>query len=80
MCNQDGKYRTLYLARKEYEKARAPEMTKAHANNRAQRYMEKRFALDLWKAWRAAALLAKTDEFPTMAAPLSPPLTTSSGV
>lgn len=55
MCNKDGKYRTIYLERKAYEHARAPEMSKGHASNRAQRYMEKRFVRDLWSAWRAAA-------------------------
>jgi hypothetical protein len=52
--NRDGKYRTLYLARKEYEHARDPEMSKMHAHRRAQRYMEKRLLRDLWRAWRRA--------------------------
>lgn len=47
--NRDGKYRTLYLARKEIELARG--LTKLHAHRRAQRYMEKRLLRDLWKAW-----------------------------
>lgn len=53
--NQDGKYRTLYLARKEFEHQRDPEMTKMHAHRRAQRYMEKRLLRDLWRAWRLAS-------------------------
>jgi len=50
--NRDGKYRTMYLARKEYERARDPKMTKMHAHRRAQHYMEKRLLRDLWRAWR----------------------------
>ena len=47
-----GEYRSVYDARKAYEIERNPEMTKAHAHARAQRYMEKRVIRDLWKAWR----------------------------
>lgn len=65
MCNKDGKYRTIYLERKAYEHARAPEMSKGHASNRAQRYMEKRFVRDLWSAWRAAAAAAARGEQPS---------------
>lgn len=54
--NQDGKYRTMYLARKEYELARDPEMSKMHAHRRAQRYMEKKLIRDLWRAWRRASI------------------------
>lgn len=50
--NRDGKYRTAYLRRKEYEIAREPEMPKIKAHRRAQRYMEKRLLRDLWRAWR----------------------------
>lgn len=46
----DGPYRKVYDARKEYETPRVE--TKAHAHNRAMRYMEKRFIRDLWRAWR----------------------------
>lgn len=46
-------FRELYLARKAYEHARAPAMSKMHAHRRAQRYMEKRLLRDLWRAWRA---------------------------
>lgn len=55
-ANGDGKYRTLYLARKEYEAARTDEgaaKTKAHIHNRSARYMVKRALRDLWSAWRA---------------------------
>jgi len=48
----DLPYIKLYLERKEFELARDPEMTEAHANSRARRYMEKRLLKDLWKAWR----------------------------
>jgi hypothetical protein len=55
--NRDGRYRTFYLARKEYEVARNPEISKIHAHRRAQRYMEKRLLKDLWWAWRQATIL-----------------------
>lgn len=45
-----GSYRKIYDARKEYELGRVE--TKAHAHNRATRYMEKRLMRDLWRAWR----------------------------
>lgn len=50
--NRDGRYRTIYLARKEYEITRDPEMQPIKAHRRAQRYMEKRLLRDLWRAWR----------------------------
>jgi hypothetical protein len=50
--NREGKYRTAYLRRKEYELSREPEMPKIKAHRRAQRYMEKRLLRDLWRAWR----------------------------
>ena len=53
--NRDGEYRTAYLARKEYELARDPEMQPIKAHRRAQRYMEKRLLKHLWQAWRRAA-------------------------
>jgi hypothetical protein len=66
--NQDGPYRTLYLGRKEIERAKmrpscerkpckagAERCSDAHTANRARRYMEKRFLVDLWKAWRLAS-------------------------
>ena len=52
--NGEGKYRTLYLVRKEIEAAREDVKTKAHAHNRSARYMTKRVLRDLWSAWRAA--------------------------
>lgn len=52
--NRDGEYRRLYLARKEYEIARDPEIKPIKAHRRAQRYMEKRLLKNLWQAWRRA--------------------------
>lgn len=45
-----GPYKELYNERKLYEAERVE--TKAHAHNRAKRYMEKRLLRDLWVAWR----------------------------
>ncbi len=45
-----GPLKAIYDARKVYEAERVE--TKAHAHNRAQRYVEKRFLRDLWSAWR----------------------------
>lgn len=67
--NRDGKYRTMYLARKEYELARDPEMSKMHAHRRAQRYIEKKFLRDLWRAWRRAA--TRTAEQPISVMPVA---------
>lgn len=47
-----GEYGALYLERKVIEAARVE--SKAHAHNRAQRYVEKRLLRELWKAWRKA--------------------------
>lgn len=52
--NGDGPYRALYLERKAYELARAPEMKPAQAHARAKRYTEKRLLRELWKYWRQA--------------------------
>ena len=52
--NGDGMYRTLYLARKEIEAAKDEIKTKAHAHNRAARYMTKRVLRNLWSAWRVS--------------------------
>jgi hypothetical protein len=58
--NGDGIYRAAYLKRKEYERARDPEMKLIHAHRRAQRYMEKRLLRDLWRAWgRADPIVAE---------------------
>lgn len=57
--NRDGEYRTIYLARKEYELARDPEMKPIKAHRRAQRYMEKRLLRNLWQAWRRAGRSAE---------------------
>ena len=45
-----GELGTLYLERKAYEAERVE--TKAHAHNRAKRYVEKRFLRGLYSAWR----------------------------
>jgi hypothetical protein len=52
----DGVYRAAYDERKAYELARAPEMRPIVAHKRAMRYMEKRFLLHLWQAWRREAI------------------------
>lgn len=52
--NRDGRYRTAYLRRKEYEIARNPLIKPIVAHARAQRYMEKKLLRDLWNAWRRA--------------------------
>lgn len=49
-----GPYGQVYLDRKAYEAGREG-ITKAHANNRAGRYLAKRVLRDLYAAWRAAA-------------------------
>lgn len=64
-----GAYKEIYNTRKEYELTRVE--TKAHAHNRAQRYMEKRLLRDLWSAWRAAINLAEPRK-ETPPAPHSP--------
>lgn len=51
-----GEYRALYDQRKAYELERVE--SKAHANNRALRYVEKRILLHTWRAWRAASASA----------------------
>lgn len=48
-----GPLKSVYDARKLYEAERVA--SKAHAHNRAQRYVEKRFLRDLWSQWRALA-------------------------
>lgn len=45
-----GPLKAVYDARKAHEAERLA--TKAHAHNRAQRYIEKRFLRDLWVEWR----------------------------
>lgn len=45
-----GPYRLGYDARKELELTRVE--SKAHAHNRATRYMEKKLVRNLWRAWR----------------------------
>ncbi len=53
-----GPLKAVYDARKAYEADHVE--TKAHAHNRAQRYVEKRFLRDLWSAWRRGANLDPT--------------------
>jgi len=48
----EGPYRSLYLARKQYEIDRNPEIKPIVAHRRAQRYLEKRLLRNLWRAWR----------------------------
>lgn len=55
LLKKQGPYRELYLKRKEYEQAKAPELTKMAWHRRAQRYMEKRLLRDLWRAWTGRA-------------------------
>jgi hypothetical protein len=56
-----GEYRAIYDARKEYEKARDPEIKPIKAHRRAQRYMEKRLLKNLWQAWRLATDVVPPD-------------------
>lgn len=49
--NREGKYRTLYLARKELEEVKKPDDSKMAWHRRAQRYMEKALVKDLWLEW-----------------------------
>lgn len=55
--NDDG-YKSLYDTEKARQKELHPELTKMHAHRRAQRYVEKRLLLALWRAWREIALPA----------------------
>jgi hypothetical protein len=50
-----GPLKEVYDTRKLYEAERVA--TKAHAHNRAQRYLEKRFILKLWSEWRKETIL-----------------------
>lgn len=45
-----GPFRLGYDARKAYELANG--LPKAHAHNRAKRYMEKKLVRNIWRAWR----------------------------
>ncbi len=45
-------YRDLYLARKEWERAKQPEAPAFILHKMSQRYVEKRLLLHLWRAWR----------------------------
>ncbi len=47
-----GPYGALYIERKAFEATKVE--SKAHAHNRAQRYIEKRLLRDLFRAWREA--------------------------
>lgn len=57
-------YRAIYDTRKAYELARAPDMKPIIAHRRAKRYIEKRFLLNLWKAWRATNRATPMDGLP----------------
>lgn len=48
-----GPFRRGYDARKAYELANG--VPKAHAHNRAKRYMEKKLVRNIWRAWREAS-------------------------
>lgn len=50
-----GEYGQVYLDRKARMVRERPEMIPMHAHLDAQRYMEKRLLLHLWRAWRRAA-------------------------
>ena len=51
MIKASGPYRELYLGRKAQEIAKAPDLPAMAHHRRAQRYMEKRLLLELWKSW-----------------------------
>ena len=55
LIKKENPYRALYLERKEYEKAKAPDLPPMAHHRRAQRYMEKRLLKHLWQQWRKAA-------------------------
>lgn len=56
--NGAGEFRTLYNTRKTYEIATTPGLKPFVYHRRALRYVEKRFLLELWRAWRAAGVSA----------------------
>lgn len=49
-AREPGPFRLGYDARKAYELANG--LPKAHAHNRAKRYMEKKLVRNIWRAWR----------------------------
>ncbi len=53
---KNPEYTKLYRERKAADAIKNPTLTKGHIHARAQRYIEKRFLRELWKAWRAAQL------------------------
>ena len=55
--NQNGPYRTYYIAEKERQREKMPDASDAHINNRAKRHMTKRLLKDLWQAWREATTI-----------------------
>lgn len=83
MARGDSEYKSIYRERKEYEIARSGTtglkivsgkekpgtISKMHIDNRALRFMEKRFLRDLWHAWRREAM---TDLSPAVRVPLAP--------
>ncbi len=48
----NGPFYEVYVTRKDYERSQHPEFSKIQVHRRAQRYMEKRFLREMWKAWR----------------------------
>lgn len=58
-ARQPGPFRLGYDARKAYELANG--VPKAHAHNRAKRYMEKKLVRNIWRAWREAIQVRTTD-------------------
>lgn len=57
-AREPGPFRLGYDARKAYELANG--LHKAHAHNRAKRYMEKKLVRNIWRAWRESAPVATT--------------------
>lgn len=63
--NQAGPYRRFYDERKAFELARLPADAKGRqgwAHARASRYMQKRFLVDLWEAWRQRVIVTQPDD------------------
>lgn len=62
--NDTGVYRTLYLARKQFELDKAAaegrEMAAGHIHRRAQRCMEKKLIADLWAHWNGKVRTEET--------------------
>lgn len=66
--NQDGPYRTYYLAEKQRQAELHPDARPIVIDRKAHRHMEKRFLKHLWQAWRRADGLAwEPEEWPKAA-------------